>query len=219
MATRATEAFVKQITDELQGNDVALMALLGVRSIALVIDTTCSMDDELTQVKSKVAELMNRIKNPVYDATPSEWILVPFNDPVIGPAFVTEDPDAFLAAVNSLVAFDGGDCPEPSMSATLLAIRPALPNSTVYVVTDATASDSRMRRLVGSEAKARNTWVKPWLTASWTALTASSRASRSSLGHLQRQLPGRNCGFRCSRLVRRNLRNSEALITASWCFV
>ena len=167
LATQATEAFVKQITDALQGNDTALGALLGVRSLAFVIDTTGSMDVELDQIKAKIAQLVDRIDDPISgNNTPSEWILVALNDPQIGPPFITESASAFLAALNGLTADDGGDCPEPSMAATLLATRTALPNSVVYLATDATASDSAMRGQVKSEAKARNTRLFPLLTGS-----------------------------------------------------
>lgn len=166
LATRATQAFLKQITDELQGDDTALGALLGVRSIAFVIDTTGSMDTELDQVKAQVTQLVHNIQNPLNDNTPSEWILVPLNDPRVGPPFVTESSDAFLAAVNGLTAEGGGDCPEPSVSGVLLAIRTALPNSVIYFVTDASASDSALRGQVNSEAKPRNTRVWPFASGS-----------------------------------------------------
>lgn len=166
LATRATETFVKQITDELQGNDAALGALLGLRSIAFVIDTTGSMDTELVQIKAQVAQLVQSLQNQQTLNTPSEWILVPLNDPQFGPPFVTESANAFLAAVNGLTADGGGDCPEPSVSATLLAMRAALPNSLVLFATDASASDSGLWGQVTSEMKRRNTRVKPMLSGS-----------------------------------------------------
>src|SRR5262245_31663490 len=96
VAIAATQAFLQQILDELQGNDKGLGALLGVTSIAFVIDTTGSMDTELVEFKARVAHLVQLLRADwTLEDLPAEWILVNANDPQIGPEFVTESTDEF----------------------------------------------------------------------------------------------------------------------------
>ena len=131
VARKATKDFVEQITTALQGNDKALGALLGQSSIAFAIDTTDSMTGAIEEVKSQVAEIVARTQiNP--DTAPTEWVLVPFNDPSVGPTFVTDSPSELLAAVQGLVVEGGGDCPEPSQSALCAACIPRCPTPTSF---------------------------------------------------------------------------------------
>ena len=67
-------------------------------------------------------------------------IIFTFKDPAI--ILETSDIDVFLNEIGSLNATGGGDCPEPSFGATIRAIRASLPNSPIFVYTDARASDT-----------------------------------------------------------------------------
>lgn len=58
-----------------------------------------------------------------------------------GPILVTEDKEEIISALKVVHLHGGGDCPEPSISAIIDGLKLALPNSYVFVFTDASAKD------------------------------------------------------------------------------
>lgn len=119
----------------------------GQRSLVIVFDATGSMLDDLHQLRDGAKLIIEEItqlkNNPIYN-----YVFVPFRDPQVGPRLVTRNKDDLHQALENLEIFGGGDCPEAALAAISEAIEAALPNSFVYVFTDATAKDFKLDQRV-----------------------------------------------------------------------
>ena len=60
----------------------------------------------------------------------------------LGTATVTTNQVSFKQAINALSVTGGGDCPELAFSGIEVAATHSLPNSFIYVLTDASAKDA-----------------------------------------------------------------------------
>ncbi|XP_070593768.1 von Willebrand factor A domain-containing protein 7-like isoform X3 [Erythrolamprus reginae] len=112
-------------------------------SLTFVVDTTGSMSDDIKQVKAKCIELLRKYSGSP-DA-PYNYILVPFNDPDVGPITKTRSVDELESAISRLTATGGGDCPEMSMSGLKLALQQSMARSKIFVFTDAGAKDKSLK--------------------------------------------------------------------------
>jgi hypothetical protein len=140
-ARLGTEQFVRDIKAEISPG--ALRLLLGAGStLVFAFDTTGSMGTVLDKATAQARTIVNEHRSGP-DA-PRKYVLVPFNDPAIGPVLTTPDPDAFLAAIEAIDPYGGGDCPEPSMAATLKALSVSDEDGFVFTFTDASASDNHL---------------------------------------------------------------------------
>uniref|UniRef100_A0A1Q3FR61 Putative axon guidance receptor dscam n=1 Tax=Culex tarsalis TaxID=7177 RepID=A0A1Q3FR61_CULTA len=119
----------------------------GQRSLVIVFDATGSMLDDLHQLREGAKLIIDEItqlkNNPIYN-----YVFVPFRDPQVGPRLVTRNKEELLQALENLQIYGGGDCPENAMAALSDAIEASLPNSFVYVFTDATAKDFKLDQRV-----------------------------------------------------------------------
>uniref|UniRef100_A0A182VQ07 Uncharacterized protein n=1 Tax=Anopheles minimus TaxID=112268 RepID=A0A182VQ07_9DIPT len=135
----------------------------GQRSLVIVFDATGSMLDDLQQLRGAaeliIAEITQRDNNPIFN-----YIFVPFRDPHVGPRLVTRNKDELLYALNNLQIIGGGDCPEAALEAISSAIEAAMPNSFVYVFTDATAKDFRLDQRVMQLVQKKQTPITFLLT-------------------------------------------------------
>ncbi|CAN7994178.1 unnamed protein product, partial [Ixodes hexagonus] len=112
----------------------------GAVSLAFVLDVTGSMHDDLAQVADGLKRILD-VTLSRKDALFYNYVLVPFHDPVVGPAYVTRDPLEFQQRLQNLTVSGGGDCPEMALTAVREALRLSLPSSHLYVFTDASSKD------------------------------------------------------------------------------
>lgn len=59
----------------------------------------------------------------------------------MGPVTATADPEAFQQSLRESLIYGGGDCPEMAIKAIKMALEISLPDSYLYVFTDARAKD------------------------------------------------------------------------------
>ncbi|XP_058625706.1 von Willebrand factor A domain-containing protein 7-like isoform X1 [Onychostoma macrolepis] len=147
MAINATVEVLQDI--RLATGDQAFLQLVGLSQtsvLAIVIDTTGSMSDEIEGAKRVSFSIIDSRRGT--PGEPSEYILVPFNDPDFGPLTRTTNADIFKERINSLSADGGGDEPEMCLSGLLLALAGAPPSSDIFVFTDAAATDLELKSTV-----------------------------------------------------------------------
>ncbi|KTG07422.1 hypothetical protein cypCar_00037077 [Cyprinus carpio] len=147
MAINATMEVLQDI--RLATGNQAFLRLMGLSQtsvLAFVIDTTGSMSDDIEEAKRVSFSIIDSRRGTSEE--PSEYILVPFNDPDFGPLTRTEDADLFKRSINSLSASGGGDLPEMCLSGLLLALAGAPQSSDIFVFTDAAAKDLELKSTV-----------------------------------------------------------------------
>ncbi|CAO1391663.1 unnamed protein product [Diamesa hyperborea] len=110
------------------------------KSLVIVFDGTNSMKQDLKQLLDAVGKILNDLSklkiNPIFN-----YILAVFRDPFVDDVFITEDPEKFKEKLMDIKIRGYGDCPEMSLSGLKAGIEKALPNSLIFVITDATAKD------------------------------------------------------------------------------
>lgn len=108
-------------------------------SIAIVLDVTGSMSDEIGAVQDALVQYISNLQaNLLPGEDPPTIELVTFVD---GPSEVisSNDLDAVKNAVEAQSAGGGGDCPEPSAQSLIFAGQNIGPGGTILLITDASS--------------------------------------------------------------------------------
>ncbi|XP_030207835.1 von Willebrand factor A domain-containing protein 7-like [Gadus morhua] len=164
--TAATRASL-QLLEDIRGaaGDRDFLRLMGIdRSsvVCFVIDTTGSMADDIAAAKETVYKIIDSKKGTQDE--PSEYILVPFNDPDFGPLTRTTDPEVMKNEISKLTATGGGDAPEMCLSGLQMALTAAPASSHIYVFTDATPKDIELKDTISALTSSTKSTVTYQLT-------------------------------------------------------
>ncbi|XP_065121290.1 von Willebrand factor A domain-containing protein 7-like isoform X2 [Paramisgurnus dabryanus] len=180
LAISATMELLEDI--RLAKGNQAFLQLVGMNKtsvLAFVIDTTGSMSDDIEEAK-RVS--FNIIDSRIASAEkPSEYILVPFNDPDFGPLIRTRNAENFKEAISLLTADGGGDEPEMCLSGLQLALGGAPPSSDIYVFTDAGAKDFELESTIRAMIENTKSRVNFMLTKPFLSRKKRDSQSQRSL--------------------------------------
>ncbi len=158
VAKKATKLYLDDLKRRLGVRKMKVL-LGGGPTLAMTIDTTGSMGDVIAQVRDQAIQIVDSRLNT--DDEPSQYVLVPFNDPNVGPATITDNPTEFKNAIRALTANGGGDCPEFSMTAMLQALDNLDEGDELLVFTDASSKDGSLAGAVQAQALARGVKISP----------------------------------------------------------
>ncbi|MFT3764806.1 MAG: hypothetical protein QM820_04715 [Minicystis sp.] len=160
-AMLATMEFLDDI--KARTTEAQLRALFGLEgALVFVIDNSTSMAPIIDSVKDQVEAILDaRI---AAGTAPSDYILMAFSDPDVGPLTITHDPDEFRAALASFTTDGGGDdCPEFAQSGMFHAINAASFGSELFLFTDASAKDGAWAGSVAALASRKGIRIHPML--------------------------------------------------------
>lgn len=191
LATDATVQLFRDLSSRMNSDE--FKALLGISvsgGFGFAIDTTGSMAPYLAKVKWQVAI---RLLEPFASEPP--YVLSPFNDPKVGPLFISNVTKYFLDELSKLTASGGGDCPELAMAGLSRAIGGVGRDGKVWLYTDASAKDNKRGRSVTDLAIAKNVTVDAGLIGTCPgdatiASGANSSGARSLPTHSTASLAG-----------------------------
>jgi len=170
LAKDATKQFIRDIKAAATPQQLSLLLGAGSGTMGFVIDTTANgtatntpegMGSILDAVKDQAIQIVNARLGT--DEEPSQYVLVPFNDPDVGPVTVTTDANVFINALNALTAHGGGDCPELSQAGMLEALAASEDGGDLFMFTDASSKDSALAGVVCSLAASKDIRIYPIL--------------------------------------------------------
>ncbi|XP_046365968.2 von Willebrand factor A domain-containing protein 7-like isoform X2 [Haliotis rufescens] len=153
-----------------------LLQLKSGKSIALVLDYSGSMSDEIEAVKTKIGEIINTVSGTINE--PSNYIISLFNDPLsLNKVVQFASGNETLTYLQTVAVNGGDDCPEYAMDGLLKALTLCQPDSELYAFTDASAKDPEKTTIVRTLALEKRVKIDFLLTGD-----CSSRKKRSYQG-------------------------------------
>ncbi|KAM7010246.1 von Willebrand factor A domain-containing protein 7-like [Tautogolabrus adspersus] len=176
VATAASLQLLQDIRFAAGDNDfLRMMGIARSSVVCFVIDTTGSMKDDIEEARAVVNQIIDSKKGTQDE--PSEYILVPFNDPKFGPMTRTTDAEIMKREISKLTANGGGDVPEMCLSGLQVALTGAPASSHIYVFTDATAKDIQLKDTIVALIRTTKSTVSFFMTTSTGRRRRSLRAA------------------------------------------
>ncbi|XP_078665605.1 von Willebrand factor A domain-containing protein 7-like [Branchiostoma floridae x Branchiostoma belcheri] len=129
-------------------------------SMVFVIDVSGSMSDDVAAVRQESIQI---VQSTLGTATaPYNYILSTFSDPEdLGQVRTTKDPDEMITWLNSLTVHGGGDCPEYCFSGIEQALLICLPESHLFIFTDADPKDRENEGATYTASQFKDRWSLP----------------------------------------------------------
>ncbi|XP_030594425.1 von Willebrand factor A domain-containing protein 7-like [Archocentrus centrarchus] len=175
-ATTATLQLLEDVRLAVGDDDfLRMMGIARSSVVCFVIDTTGSMSDDIEEARSVAYEIIDSYKGTQDE--PSEYILVPFNDPDFGPIIRTTDANKIKEEISKLNADGGGDAPEMCLSGLQLALTGAPSSSYIYVFTDAKAKDIELKDSIIALIRSTQSKVSFFITEIFGRRRRSLRAA------------------------------------------
>ena len=179
LAVQATKQFITDIQGDI--TDKQFRELMGVGpTLAFAMDDTGSMGDIIGQVQVQAAQIVDSRVGT--DDEASNYVLVPINDPFVGPLEQADNPDDFKSDIFSLFASGGGDCPELQNSGTFQAVDASEDGGDVFMFTDADSKDDNLADAVANLAATKNIQVYPMVFGNCSFFGFSSTLTAPALG-------------------------------------
>ena len=146
---------------------------IGGAGIAFVIDDTGSMIEEINGVKSALQAFIDSVASTLPPGdTPPTIQLITFKD-FVQERLMTNDLNAMRAAVGSLFASGGADCPEFSAQALQVAGKNVGPGGTILLATDASSRPGVDIGTVIADLTAKGVTVNTILSGDCTGIGSS----------------------------------------------
>ncbi|KAG0715875.1 von Willebrand factor A domain-containing protein 7 [Chionoecetes opilio] len=162
-AVQATEYYLTLVRGSLGSPTFSrLLGLYPTPAIVVVLDTTQSMATELQALTRTFSRLAGQ--HALADYPPSEYLFVPFNDPLYGPVTRSQNPEDIHRVLKQLRTGGGGDEAELSMSALLLALHHAPLHAHLFLFTDAPIKDQELFEAVVTLARSKAVKVTTIIT-------------------------------------------------------
>uniref|UniRef100_A0A3P9BWU9 von Willebrand factor A domain containing 11 n=1 Tax=Maylandia zebra TaxID=106582 RepID=A0A3P9BWU9_9CICH len=173
-ATDASLELLQDLRLAVGDSNFLMMGIARSSVLCFVIDTTGSMSDDIEEARSVVYQIIDAYKGTQDE--PSEYILVPFNDP-FGPMIRTTHVDKMKEEISKLTASGGGDEPEMCLSGLQLALTGAPSSSDIYVFTDALAKDIELKDTINALISSTKSKVSFFITTPFSRRRRSLRAA------------------------------------------
>ncbi len=160
----------------------------GDTNLGFIVDTTGSMGDTVTGIKSAMAKTVTKLKEDGKDI--ANFYLISFGDPGVGNVLTATDSGSMLANINTVqlgVPDGGGDLPEKALDGLLRVVNVAAENTELYLYTDATTKNPGLASTIISTAKAKNITINFFLSgssdSSYTQIASATGGVIQSYAH------------------------------------
>eukprot|EP00058_Branchiostoma_floridae_P002960 XP_002588448.1 hypothetical protein BRAFLDRAFT_63397 [Branchiostoma floridae] len=171
-----------------------LLNLGSGNSMVFVIDVSGSMGNDVAAVSRETVQIVQSTTGTAN--APYNYILSTFSDPEIGPVRTTRDPNEMITWLEALTVHGGGDCPEYCFSGIELALRNCLPESQVFIFTDADPKDPEKYGSVAALMHGKQAVLNFLLTGSCNRRSSQSGQElgyfKATSHSVNRQSSGRN---------------------------